>query len=133
MNDFAKTFLNARSLKAATKELTVKQLEQSLEKIAKIIEARKSEEAAAEAENAAKLKKLLKYKKMMEKDGLEMTDLTKLKATEKPVKKRAPRPAKYKYIAENGAEKTWTGQGRTPSAIKRAMKKSGKKLEDFLI
>lgn len=134
MSDFVKTFLNARSLKAATKELSVAQLEESLTKLQRIIEARKAEEAALQAENDEKLKKLLKYKKMMEQDGLNLVDLAQLEvAKDKPVKKRAPRPAKYRYTDDNGNQKTWTGQGRTPSVIKAAMKKSGKKLEDFLI
>lgn len=46
--------------------------------------------------------------------------------------KREPRPAKYKYIDENGDEKTWTGQGRTPKAIAAALE-SGKTLEEFEI
>ncbi len=47
--------------------------------------------------------------------------------------KRAARPAKYSYIDENGEEKTWTGQGRTPAVIKKAMDEQGKQLDDFLI
>jgi DNA-binding protein H-NS len=45
--------------------------------------------------------------------------------------KRAPRPAKYKYLV-NGKEKTWTGQGRIPSAIQEQLD-AGKNLDDFLI
>ena len=49
-------------------------------------------------------------------DGIDPNDL--MAALEKqPAKaktKRAPRPAKYRYTDENGDEKTWTGQGRTP-------------------
>ena len=45
---------------------------------------------------------------------------------------RAPRPAKYKYIDEDGTEKSWTGQGRTPKVIAKALEE-GKKLEDFSI
>lgn len=47
--------------------------------------------------------------------------------------KRAARPAKYSYVDENGETKTWTGQGRTPAVIKKAMEEQGKQLEDFLI
>ncbi|WP_312123587.1 H-NS family nucleoid-associated regulatory protein, partial [Pantoea vagans] len=46
--------------------------------------------------------------------------------------KRAPRPAKYSYTDENGEQKSWTGQGRTPAAIKKALD-SGKSLDSFLI
>lgn len=45
--------------------------------------------------------------------------------------KRAPRPAKYRYL-DNGVEKTWTGQGRMPSAIAKAVAE-GKSVEDFAI
>jgi DNA-binding protein H-NS len=47
--------------------------------------------------------------------------------------KRAARPAKYKYIDENGENKTWTGQGRTPAVIKKAIEEQGKSLDDFLL
>ncbi|HDL8031932.1 TPA: H-NS histone family protein, partial [Yersinia enterocolitica] len=42
-------------------------------------------------------------------------------------------PAKYKYIDENGETKTWTGQGRTPAVIKKAIEEQGKSLDDFLL
>lgn len=45
--------------------------------------------------------------------------------------KRAPRPAKYRYV-ENGEEKTWTGQGRTPKYLAQQMEQ-GRQLDEFLI
>lgn len=45
---------------------------------------------------------------------------------------RPPRPAKYRYTDESGNEKTWTGQGRTPSAIKVQLD-AGEALQSFLI
>jgi DNA-binding protein StpA len=47
-------------------------------------------------------------------------------------KKRKPREAKYRFIDQNGEEKTWTGQGRTPKPIASALA-DGKSLDDFLI
>uniref|UniRef100_UPI001F3B6EF5 H-NS family nucleoid-associated regulatory protein n=1 Tax=Klebsiella quasipneumoniae TaxID=1463165 RepID=UPI001F3B6EF5 len=47
--------------------------------------------------------------------------------------KRAARPAKYSYVDENSETKTWTGHGRTPAVIKKAMDEQGKTLDDFLI
>jgi len=46
MNDFIKVFLNARSLRAATKELSVEQLEDVLIKFTTIVNDRKEAEAA---------------------------------------------------------------------------------------
>ena len=48
------------------------------------------------------------------------------------VKKREPRPAKYKYTDETGQERTWTGQGRTPRVIQKALDK-GASLASFEI
>jgi len=45
--------------------------------------------------------------------------------------KRSPRPPKYKYL-DKGEEKTWTGQGRTPTVIQNQIDQ-GKTLESFLI
>jgi DNA-binding protein H-NS len=51
----------------------------------------------------------------------------------KPAKATGERhPAKYKYLDENGFEQTWTGQGRTPKAMKAALD-SSKSLESFEI
>lgn len=52
--------------------------------------------------------------------------------TPKKKGKRKPRPAKYKYIDTNGVKKTWTGQGRTPLVIQKALDE-GKKLLDFAL
>ncbi|MBP8773286.1 MAG: H-NS histone family protein, partial [Aeromonadaceae bacterium] len=34
---------------------------------------------------------------------------------------------------DNGEQRTWTGQGRQPVVIRRAIEEQGKTLEDFLI
>ncbi len=134
MSSFSKTFLNARSLKAATRELTIEQLEASVGKLEKIIESRRAEEAKADADRQEKLARILEYKKMLEKDGIALEELAGLGGmTTRRGKKRSPRPAKYVYKDANGNEKTWTGQGRTPAAIKKALGKGKKSLEDFLI
>ena len=68
-------------------------------------------------------------------DGIDVEALISALSGETKTKaksKRAPRPAKYKYIDTNGQEKTWTGQGRTPSAIQEQLD-AGKSLDDFLI
>ena len=62
-------------------------------------------------------------------DGSGYTAVEKSKTTKA---KRAPRPAKYKYVDATGNEKTWTGQGRTPSAIQEQLD-AGKSLEEFAL
>lgn len=58
----------------------------------------------------------------MKADGISPTDLlgSELAQTGKSTKKRKPREAKYRFIDQNGEEKTWTGQGRTEAYCQRA-------------
>jgi len=135
MSELTKTLLNIRSLRAFSRELTFEQLEEALEKLTIIVEERRS---AAEEEKAALVEreaKLAEYAQMIAKDGIDVADLISALSGEsktKTRKKREPRPAKYKYVDATGEEKTWTGQGRTPSTIQTQLD-SGKSLEDFLI
>ena len=60
-------------------------------------------------ENKEKEEKLEAYREMLLADGIDPEELLQImKATTKKAT-RAPRPAKYKYIDEDGQEKTWTG------------------------
>ncbi|HAS62548.1 MAG TPA: transcriptional regulator [Vibrio sp.] len=135
MSELTKTLLNIRSLRAFSRELTLEQLEEALEKLTVVVSERKEaeeEERAALAEQEAKLSAIAEQ---IAKDGIDVDALISALAGETKTKtksKRAPRPAKYKYIDPNGEEKTWTGQGRTPSAI-QALLDAGKSLDEFLI
>ena len=130
MSDIIKALLNARSLKAAAKELTLEQLEESLAKLNKIVEDRRADEEAYRAANEEKLRKLEEYKEMLKADGIDPAELLGSPVVE--TKKREPRPAKYQYVDDEGETQKWTGQGRKPKAIQRALDQ-GKSLEDFLI
>ncbi|WP_299022198.1 H-NS family nucleoid-associated regulatory protein [uncultured Photobacterium sp.] len=134
MSDTFKVLLNLRSLRAAARdEFTLEQLQEALEKLQTVVAER--EEAEAESRQAEKEKeeKLNAYREMLIADGIDPEELlATLAGSSKPKAKRAPRPAKYKFTDENGEEKTWTGQGRTPSDLKRLLDE-GKLLDDFLI
>ncbi|KII75563.1 H-NS family nucleoid-associated regulatory protein [Vibrio renipiscarius] len=135
MSELTKTLLNIRSLRAFSRELTLEQLEEALEKLSLVVSERKEAEEAESAERAEQEAKLAAIAEQIAKDGIDVEALISALAGETKTKakaKRAPRPAKYKYEDTNGEEKTWTGQGRTPSAI-QALLDSGRKLEEFLI
>ncbi|RKF19661.1 transcriptional regulator [Alginatibacterium sediminis] len=132
MSDFLKVFLNARSLKAATREVSIEQLEETSAKLSNIIQARKEEENQAFEQQRAKRELLAKYKEMLANDGIDPNELVSTLEAAAPKRKRAPLPAKYRYT-EAGVEKTWTGQGRTPAVIQRAIDEQGKSKADFLI
>ncbi|MCF7743020.1 H-NS family nucleoid-associated regulatory protein [Aeromonas veronii] len=135
MNDFLKILLNIRSLRAALRELSFEQLVEAKEKFDEIYAEREQHETKLKEESAERLQKLAEFTEMLKEAGIDPSELV---GTAAPAKsegsakaKRAPRPAKYKYI-EDGQEKTWTGQGRMPKAIAAAVE-GGKALDDFLI
>lgn len=135
MNDFLKTLLNIRSLRAALRELSFEQLVEAKDKFDEIYAERELQENKIKAESAERLQKLAEFTEMLRTAGIDPSELV---GTAAPAKsegsakaKRAPRPAKYKYT-EDGQEKTWTGQGRMPKTIAEAVA-NGRALEEFLI
>ncbi|QIM62782.1 DNA-binding protein H-NS-like protein [Pasteurellaceae bacterium Orientalotternb1] len=135
MSEVLKTLNNIRSLRAIARELSLVQLEGIAEKLASVIDEKREAIKAEEAEKAKRLAGLNKYRELLEKDGISAEELVLLLGSSGESKKResrAARPAKYKYVTEQGVEKTWTGQGRTPFAIQKALD-AGKSLKDFEI
>lgn len=127
MSDLIKSLINLRTLRAISREMSLEQLNESLEKLTQVVNERTAEEAQLHAENKEHNEKLTAYREMLLADGIDPEELLQ-SMTSKPKKpNRAPRPAKYKYVDEDGQEKTWTGQGRTPKFL------ANKNLEDYLI
>ena len=131
MSDAMKALFNLRSLRALSREYTLEQLQEALEKLQTVVTEREEAEAAERAKEEERNEKLAQYREMLLADGIDPEELL-ATLSKAPKAKRAARPAKYKFIDENGEEKTWTGQGRTPSALKKAIEE-GKSLEDFEI
>jgi DNA-binding protein H-NS len=132
MSDFLRTFLNARSLKAVTRELTLEQLNEGYEKLTAIVEERRANEEAVRKGQAERLQKIAEYKEMLRAEGIDLADLIDASTVTEKTSKRAPRPPKYQYTDADGSVKTWTGQGRQPVPIREAIAQ-GKSLNDFLI
>ena len=135
MNEFLKTLLNIRSLRASLRELSFEQLEEAKAKFDEVFAERERQETKLREESAERQQKLADFAKMLKEAGIDPSELVSSATTVKPdgtVKaKRDPRPAKYKY-AEDGQEKTWTGQGRMPKAIAEAVA-AGRSKDEFLI
>ncbi|MGX3020330.1 H-NS family histone-like protein [Ursidibacter arcticus] len=137
MSEVLKTLSNIRSLRVIAREVTLEQLEGLLEKLTIVVEEKREAVKAQEAEVAQRLESLNKYRELLAQDGISAEELALLLGSSTEFKKRGPRtprpprPAKYKYV-DNGVEKTWTGQGRTPSVIQKALD-AGKSLKDFEI
>jgi len=132
MSDVFKLLNNIRTLRAQAREVALTDLEEILEKLTTVVTERREEIEAEEALNREKAEKLSKYRELLAAEGIDPSELLGATETSKKRTKRAPRPAKYSYTDENGEKKSWTGQGRTPAAIKKALDE-GKTLESFLI
>lgn len=130
MSEFIRIITHARRFKSAVKELSIEQLLEATEKLKKIIEDRKAEEAAAQKENEERLLKIKKYRDMLAEEGIELDELQ----SALPVKpgKRAPKKPKYEIWNEAGERITWTGQGRMPNLFKARIE-AGDTLDTFLI
>lgn len=132
MNEFLKVLLNIRSLRVACRDLTLEQLEEGLEKLSAIVDERRQDESAERQAREEHQKKIAEYAEMLKAAGIDPAELVNTVVPENTkVSKRAPRPAKYRYL-DNGVEKTWTGQGRMPSVIAKAVAE-GKSVEAFAI
>ncbi|SDB07579.1 DNA-binding protein H-NS [Pseudidiomarina indica] len=135
MSDTLKILLHERRLKAAVKGLTIAELEAVKEKLERIIDDRREEEAEMLKMEEEKLRKVEEVKRLMDELGVGLTELVGedvTPAVASTTRKRAPKPPKYAIIDAHGERITWTGQGRMPNALKAAIE-SGKSLEDFLI
>ncbi|MGN5192412.1 H-NS family histone-like protein [Aeromonas veronii] len=133
MSEFLKVLLNIRSLRAALRELSLDQLKEAHEKIEMIYLERLEVAEKEQAAQAEHQQKLAEFQAMLAQAGIDPTELvgSAPAAATATKTKRAPRPPKYRYV-ENGVEKTWTGQGRTPKYLAEQLEQ-GRQLDDFLI
>lgn len=133
MSSMLKNLNNTRSLRAMAREFSVDVLEDMLEKFRVVTKERRDEEEQLQRQRAEQQAKINALLAQMQADGISPEELLSITpATARSVKKRQPRPAKYRFIDLNGETKTWTGQGRTPKPIAQALA-AGKSLDDFLI
>lgn len=133
MSSMLKNLNNIRSLRAMAREFSVDVLEDMLEKFRVVTKERRDEEEQLQRQRAEQQEKINTLLALMQADGINPEELLSMTpATAGSVKKRQPRPAKYRFTDLNGETKTWTGQGRTPKPIAQELA-AGKSLDDFLI
>ena len=129
MNDFLRIITHARRFKAAVKKLEIDHLEESKNKLEKIIEDRRKAEEAELQEQKERLDKIKQYQEMLAADGIHPDELQEM---QDKIAKRRQRKPKYEVWDDNGQHITWTGQGRMPNALK-AKVEAGEPIETFLI
>ncbi len=130
MADFLEILTHGRRLKAQLKNLSVSELREVIGKMQVIADEREDEEKAEQEANAERLAKIEAIRKQLAEDGIALEELG-APVEKAGRKKRAPRPPKYEIMVD-GERITWTGQGRTPKAIKERLD-AGASLDDFLI
>ncbi|WP_241573703.1 H-NS family nucleoid-associated regulatory protein [Rosenbergiella nectarea] len=135
MSEPLKSLNNIRTLRAQARETSLELLEDMLAKLSTIVDEHREEQASVRKEKENKQAKLEAIRAKLIEDGIDpqelLNGLTPKQGTRsKSVRKS--RPAKYKYLDNNGFEKTWTGQGRTPRVISDAIA-GGKLLKEFEI
>ena len=124
---------NIRTLRAEARNMALDMLEELRQKLETVVNERRDEENARAAEALEKAEKLAFYHELLMEEGINPAELVNSDAIAvSGKKKRAKRPAKYRYTDENGQVREWTGQGRTPSVIKAAIE-NGQSLDDFLL
>ncbi|MGU3525131.1 DNA-binding protein StpA [Enterobacteriaceae bacterium C23F] len=124
---------NIRTLRAMAREFSIDVLEEMLEKFRIVTEEKRSEEESLREGMAEKQNKINSLLELMKAEGISPDELLgDAGASAHSAKKRAARPAKYRFTDLNGEQKSWTGQGRMPKPIAQAIA-NGKSLEDFLI
>lgn len=124
---------NIRTLRAMAREFSIDVLEEMLEKFRIVTEEKRSEEETLRENLAEKQGKINSLLELMKAEGISPDELLRDSAAPATTgKKRAARPAKYRFTDHNGEQKSWTGQGRMPKPIAQAIA-NGNSLDDFLI
>ena len=122
---------SVKALSTATRDLSVAELEDIIEKVKQVI----AERQQAEIDRANRLKAFeeafKKIEEIRESSGLS-DELLAARYSKVPLsgekKERKPRKAvvpKYRYTTMDGEEKLWTGQGKTPLPLKERMAADG--------
>jgi len=133
MSDSLSSLNNIRTLRAQARDIALDVLEEMRQKLETVVSERREEEEARAAEAREKAEKLAFYRELLLEEGINPAELaSSLSSVSSGNKKRAKRPAKYKYVDEQGEVRYWTGQGRTPKPIQQALD-NGKSLDDFLL
>ncbi|ASI21431.1 transcriptional regulator (plasmid) [Aeromonas media] len=133
MHEFIKTLLNIRSLRAALRELSFDQVQETYEKFELLYLERKAQADKEQAAKSERMNMLAEFQEMLAQAGIDPKELVGDAAgvDTSTKKKRTPRPPKYRYVVD-GREQTWTGQGRTPKYLAEQIAQ-GRSLDDFLI
>lgn len=130
-----KSLNHIRTLRSMARECSVGDLAELLQKLRAVIEERRQEVHLVQVRDARQNEKIQRWLELMLADGIQPQDVANQYIrtdSDNFVKKRKARPAKYRFRDSRGLTKTWTGQGRMPKIMVKALQQ-GQSLADFLI
>lgn len=114
------------------REFSIDVLEEMLEKFRVVTKERREEEELQQRQLAEKQEKINAFLELMKADGINPEELFAMDSAMPRSAKSASRVRQNIVLLISMAKKNWTGQGRTPKPIARALA-AGKSLDDFLI
>ncbi len=125
---------NIRMLRATLKKSNADadEVEGIISKLTTIKSEIEEEVKAQEAAIQKKQEGIEQIKNIMNTYGITIEDLSKTVGSETSRKVRSMSP-KYRYVDLDGVERTWTGQGKLPNALKQLLASNGKSKEDYRI
>ncbi len=127
MSDVLNVLTRKTSLRKASRELSLAEMEKLAENLAELIEERKEAEVALLAEQKEKLAKLESLKKEILSSGIDLADLVESFEGAAPTKKKGSVKPKYEIKDANGELHQWTGRGRTPKVFQEFFNQGGTK------
>lgn len=140
-NEMLKILCNVRSLRVAMRDLPMETQEKIQDNVLMVVSDNQTAFQIQEEERKRKEQDrqaaINKVNELLAQNGMTFNDLLPVAGattSDSPVKtrqKRQPRDPKYRWVQE-GEEKTWTGQGKTPKFLAEKLA-TGHSLDEFLI
>ncbi|MBE8745327.1 H-NS histone family protein [Aeromonas veronii] len=140
-NELLKILCSVRSLRVAMRDLPMETQEKIQDNVLMVVsdnqtafQIQEEERKRKEQERQAALEKV---NELLAQNGMTFNDLLSeagATTSDSPAKaktKRQPRDPKYRWV-QDGEEKTWTGQGKTPKFLAEKLA-AGRSLDEFLI
>ena len=140
-NELLKILCSVRSLRVAMRDLPMETQEKIQDNVLMVVsdnqtafQIQEEERKRKEQERQAAIEKV---NELLAQNGMTFNDLLPVvgaAASDSPAKtkqKRQPRDPKYRWV-QDGEEKTWTGQGKTPKFLAEKLA-AGRSLDEFLI
>lgn len=130
-----KELYSIRNLRQALEGQSTKRIDDLIDRINEIKQEHAEAEKQAQAVREKKLTGLKQIKSLITQFGLTQNDLEGIENSVPATAREGKRVMKprYRFTGEDGVERTWSGQGKTPTALRMLMERDGTTKEDYLI